>query len=570
LPAPLDTAAARDPDAEPGPWPGIGCCRWAAPLIGLLALSIAVQALVIARATVPEMDTVRFLDAARQFDEHGFFAALRGRQDQPLFPLSVWLVHRLLLHATGGFPAAWAISAQLAAAIPLVLTIVPVYFLSVRLFGRTAGLAGAVLFGLLPKVAQLGADGISDSSHLLWFSLALWAMVVYLTEADNPSRGRPWRLFWAGLATGVALLARVEVLVLWITLLGLLMLAQVSPRYRMAWPALFAGIGCLVLGTGLAFGSYLAVVGVSRPRDVIDRALGRHMPPEQALSSRSAAPAAAVPAVWRLEDGRPMSLTRRDPSLSLRRHTVVAAVRKSVVDLANAFNMGIGLFALVGLWQIRRRPARPVDWLVRTFVVVYLLLATGFAAREGYVSPRHFLVVVVAAIGCAGYGLVQSGVWLASRSKTQNPKSRIYALALVVLAAATCLPEDLRPVRATRLGYRQAGQWLARAAGPGMVLDSWGVSGFYSGRKTWLFNDPQSLLVDPNLAYVVLEQRELTFATTRSRTLRRLLELAGEPAARFADPCAGHGGLGESVVVYRWHPERLSRAIASLAGPPRS
>ena len=250
--------------------------RWAAPVIGLVALSIAVQVLVIGRAAVPEMDAVRFVEAARQFDEQGVLAALRGRQDPPLYPLSVWLVHRLLLDTRGDFPAAWAISAQLAAAIPLVLAIVPVYFLSVRLLGSAAGLAGAVLFALLPKVAQLGADGISDSSHLFWFSLAFWAAAVYLTDADDPSRRRPSRLFWAGLAMGMALLARVEVLVLGATLVGVLIAAQGSLRYRMPWPALLKGLGCLVLGTGLVLGSYLAAAGVSRPRDVVGRVLGRH------------------------------------------------------------------------------------------------------------------------------------------------------------------------------------------------------------------------------------------------------------------------------------------------------
>jgi hypothetical protein len=546
--------------------------RWAAPVIGLVALSIAVQVLMIGRAAVPEMDAVRFVEMARQFDEQGLLATLRGRQDPPLYPLSLWLVHRLLLDARGDFPAAWAISAQLAAAIPLVLAIVPVYFLSVRLLGSAAGLAGAVLFALLPKVAQLGADGISDSSHLFWFSLAFWAAAVYLTDADDPSRRRSSRLFCAGMAMGMALLARVEVLVLGATLVGVLMAAQGSPRYRMAWPTLLKGLACLVLGTGLVLGSYLAMAGVSHPRDVVGRVLGRHAASDRAQVSPPQPVPRAVPAVLRLEDGRPMSFSRRDPTLSLRRHSVAAALVKLVVDLATAFNLGIGLFALVGLWQIRRQPLRPVDWLVRSFIVVYCLVAAGYVARQGYVSPRHFLVIVVAAIGCAGYGLVQSGVWLASlrQSKIQNPKSEIqrtrgavYSCCLVLLAAITCLPEDALPLRAARVGQRQAGQWLARAAAPGAVLDTRGLSGLYSGRKTWLYNHPRPLLGDPGLAYVVLEQRELTFATARSRTLCRILELAAEPAARFADPCAA-GGVGESVVVYRWYPERFSRAIASL------
>jgi hypothetical protein len=340
----------------------------------------------------------------------------------------------------------------------------------------------------------------------------------------------------------------------------------------MTWPALLKGLGCLVLGTGLVLGSYLAAAGVSRPREVVGRVLGRHAAADRPAASRPQPAPTAVAAVLRLEDGRPMSFSRRDPTLSLRRHSLVAALGKSVVDLATAFNLGVGLFALVGLWQIRRQPLRPVDWLVRSFIVVYCLVAASYVARQGYVSPRHFLVVVVAAIGCAGYGLVQSGVWLASlgQSKIQNPKSKIQSTRslacswfLVVLAAITCLPEDVLPLRAARVGQRQAGQWLAAAAAPGAVLDTRGMSGLYSGRKTWLYNHPRPLLGDPGLAYVVLEQRELTFATARSRTLCRILELAAEPAARFADPRAA-GGVGESVVVYRWYPERFSRAIALL------
>jgi hypothetical protein len=143
----------------------------------------------------------------------------------------------------------------------------------------------------------------------------------------------------------------------------------------------------------------------------------------------------------------------------------------------------------------------------------------------------------------------------------------VFSWTLVALAAMTCLPEDVLPLRAGRLGYRQAGQWLARAAAPGAVLDPWGLSGYYSGRKTWLYHEPQSRFGDKDLAYVVLEERELTFATVRSRTLRRLLELAAEPAARFADPCAVDGRIGESVVVYRWHPERFTQSLASLLTP---
>jgi hypothetical protein len=120
----------------------------------------------------------------------------------------------------------------------------------------------------------------------------------------------------------------------------------------------------------------------------------------------------------------------------------------------------------------------------------------------------------------------------------------------------------VEPLHGSRLGHRLAGEWLARGAtAPGLVLDTRGWTGLYSGRTTCRYEDGRAAFSHAQLAYVVLERRELEYGSPRSRTLKHLVELAGVPVAAFPD--AG-GGLGRecSVVVYRWQSERLRRWLA--------
>ena len=99
------------------------------------------------------------------------------------------------------------------------------------------------------------------------------------------------------------------------------------------------------------------------------------------------------------------------------------------------------------------------------------------------------------------------------------------------------------------------------------VLDTRGWTGLYSGRKTYRCADARAAFADPELAYVVLERRELGFTGRRSRTLRYLLEVAGKPVASF-DECESTGRARRTVVVYRWRPERFARWHAERVDSP--
>jgi len=529
-------------------------------LAALVAVACTVQVQVIRRTTISGLDVVRFVGMARSIDEHGVAAVVRGQREQPLFPIWVWAVHRLGGTSLAESRTGWVESAQWAAAIPLVLAIVPLYLLIVRLIGPGAAAAASLFFCLLPEVARLGADGLSDSTHLLFFVVALWAMVEYLKGlAAQPPR---WLLL-AGLAVALGALARTEVLVLatafWATLFGF----QAIAGRRRPWNNLAAGAAWFALGLAVVLTPYLAAAGCRTPKTAVARLLGQYQA-EETVAAELAAPLA-----WRLPDGEPMTFAVREPDFSTRQPGVTAAVVRFVRKLADAMGYWIGALALFGALRLRRGRPSSADRLLQIFFLLFGALAIRFSAVEGYLASRHLLTLVVAAIASAGFGTVELGRWISNVvgrvwRVAQRRGEFAWTCAIVLLSAGLCLPQTLMRFHYSRLGHRQAAEWLAQQGPtPGSVFDTLGWTGLYSGRQTYDIEQAPAALADPGLAYVVVEQRELQLPSGRSRTLRYLVETGGEPVGEFP-PAASRESKHRPVLVYRWHPDRFRR-LASIA-----
>ena len=277
---------------------------------------------------------------------------------------------------------------------------------------------------------------------------------------------------------------------------------------------------------------------------------------------------------WQLADGKPMSFDVKDRSTSIRRRGYASAVVCFSHELADAFGYWVGLFAVFGLWGLGRRPAREVDGFLAIFFGVFSLAAIHFAATEGYLGARHLLVLVVAGIGAAGRGVIVLGpkppAPAASDEKAASPAPGRRLRELLALAAGLVVffavvtgyaVLVVGPLHASRAGHRQAAEWLAgQTTAPGMVVDTRGWTGLYSGRTTHPYTDAPAVLLDPRLAYVVVQKEELEFDSRRGRTLRTLLAAAGRRAAEFPEPHRLPPGW-QSVVVYRWDPERFRRWV---------
>jgi hypothetical protein len=115
------------------------------------------------------------------------------------------------------------------------------------------------------------------------------------------------------------------------------------------------------------------------------------------------------------------------------------------------------------------------------------------------------------------------------------------------------------PLNDSELGHRQAAQWLAvHADAPGMVLDTHGWTGLYSGWVTHRYERACWAFTSADLAYVVLDERELGYSSGRARTLQTLLDIAGKKVGAF--PAAEYRGPNRrTILVYRWYPERFAK-----------
>lgn len=578
---------------------GLSKRRHVLALLGLLGLGTLVQAVVIGRATVPSLDSVRFARTARTAVEQGSLHVIRREAEQPLFPLWVAVVHETMSWRGGEFPSIWAASTQVAAAIPLVLTVVPIYFLLLRLFDLRLALIGAGLFCVLPEVRRLGADGISDSTHLFFLTVALWTTIEYWTARARTATGRIGRetawLALAGFSTGLAVLVRAEAVILPVALLATISLEQValaglpgksaaailqSPSLVVHWSrSVFrAAAGPLIIhvcGAALVLVPYLAMAGAGTPQAAVARILGRAAP------TASETQTTGKHLAWQTPEGRPLHFAVKEGSI--RQRGFASALGQYSKELAAAFSYGAGALALWALWRHRRELTRPADRFLQAFFLVFSLAVIGFVAREGYLGARHLLPLLVAGLGMAALGVWEASV-LSARilamlkipagvtgvssvpisPREQNAlgilnqlpaaPSVFVAWAIMAVFAGGYFVAAWLPLRDDCTAHRRAGAWLAGQSGAGVVLDTRGWTALYSARPTYQYHEVKQALGDPRLAYVVVEPAELKYASDRAWTLRWLLATAGQYAARFDAP---GGQPREGVAIYRWRPERL-------------
>ncbi len=561
------------------------CCQSSgmkhiAILLALAGLSAGVQTWLVLRAEVPSLDAVRLARIAQAVQDEGCGPALRHQREQPLFPVWVAVVHRGLTAAAGESPSSWAHAVQLAAAAPLVLCVVPVYLIALRLFGAGAAVAASVLFLVLPEVARLGADGLSDSTHLLFGAVAVWAVVEGLAR-DEQRVGWAWLVWFivAGLATGLAALARAEVLIVPAALLLTLVVRQLRSRGHGLWRSLSA-VGVFALASVLSVAPFLVAVRCSSPREAAARLLG-HYDAERYATSAAGTAAASCPR-WHLPTGRPMSFAVKDPTTSLRRRGVLTAAVSLAHRLVDAFGYWVAGLAVFGLWRLRGRSLPTAGMFLVVLLLLYSAAALRFAAIEGYLGSRHMVLPVAAGIGAAGWGAVELGqlatctprvrvgfLALSKRPRVGTAMHRLAAGAPLGLAVAGCLAAQAGPLHASRAPHRAAGEWLGLAAPVGtLVVDTRGWTGLYSGRTTIPYEDSPAVLADPRTGFLVLEPAELRHASRRSQTLNTLLETAAVPAAAF--PASGTLPEGwQPVAVYRWDAAKFRSWSAAQAADVR-
>jgi hypothetical protein len=215
------------------------------------------------------------------------------------------------------------------------------------------------------------------------------------------------------------------------------------------------------------------------------------------------------------------------------------------VTLAKSYSYVFGVLALLGVVVFRRRFAEvPVVPVMFTCAAVLLGLLWKVGQSAGYMSERHTLLILLGGL----YFAVAFVGWLGARlAGWRCPWGAAVLLAGLVVF---CLPRTAARLHGQRLGFREAGAWLAANTRPGDdVYDPQAWALYHAGR---LFVPQGAPRAEPEVCYIVLEQSENThphlyYLLDLARTLVKSGEVVYRQQTR----------RGAEIVIYRVpRPER--------------
>jgi 4-amino-4-deoxy-L-arabinose transferase-like glycosyltransferase len=499
-------------------------------------------------------DGLRSIQQAQAIDRGAWTEGVIRSMDHPLHPLAVAAVHRAI---GGAGPVSWQRAAQVASILAAVLLVIPVYLLTLEIFGPSTAWLGCVLAIANPVLAHVVTNVLSESTFVLFWAWGLWAAVRFLREGT---------FVWLPLTIGfgaLAYLARPEGMLLPLALVATLFVLPLHRTIRIYWPRWWAAVAFLVVGSLCLVGPYMAAKGGVGTRPAIARLIGTE-PPAPALA---------------FERERPL------PPDQTTFQTYVLAVRRVVRAFQGA--VGTPLLALGVLGLLVARP-----WTVRARIWLFLGIILGLSilalirlhVTGGYCTARHALVPALLCWLAAAHGLAWlirsiaiDGRWLGLAEGRFRPGPAPWGMALAALVAMPLLPFTTK-VPGSFSSYRDAGQWLAQVTdrNSGKVLDMTDWSLFFSDHPGFNLKDIHTAAGDPNTRWIVARYAHLRGHWVYSRMLQDLVR-GREPAILFPaerkpgqlqirvyDLWAPPGGGSPAVAGGSSSPEELTRAPRAL------
>lgn len=465
--------------------------RWTSldwKFVALLALfAVGLRGWQLTHTEVAARDSIGFIRHAWQFRQHNITEwpdVLKHSEQHPLYPLYILAVSRVIEPFYHG-PTADLMqqSAQLASALAAVLLVLPVFALGRVMFDRRIGFLSAILLQCLPVSGRILADGLSESTFLLFASSSLYFSFVALRQT-----GRPRHFAFVGLFGGLAYLTRPEGAVI-VAATGLvLLIGQLVMNWRRTWSQVFLGGGSLSAAALLLAIPFVAFAGKIILKPGPSKAFAQAV---HAGSTTSNGPIFAAYWVWNEGEEIPPS-KRFWWSFKILPWELIKG------------SMYVGwVAALFGLWWSRDRfRQEPGAWVM---VVICLAIAYSLwrlVVVVGYVSDRHIMLILLCAIPWAVAGLVALGQRLAS----WQPRLAAAPMLLPLGCALAMLPKDLTPLHYERSGFREVGEWLAEHTHPiDQIEDPLCWAHYYAGR---VFLEHTSHPVPPGYQphrYIVIE-----------------------------------------------------------------
>jgi hypothetical protein len=490
-------------------------------------------------AEVTFADGLRGIQQAEAIDAGAWADGVIRSVDHPLHPIAVAAVHRFI---GGEGPVSWQRAAQVASILGAVLLVIPVYLLTLEIYGPSTAWLGAILVVASPVVGHVVVNVLSETTFLLFWTWGLWGAVRFLREG---------RFFWLPLTIGfgaLAYLARPEGILLPLALVATLLLLPLHRATRIYWPRWWAAIAFLVVGSIGLVGPYMAAKGGIGTRPAIARLIGT-------------APAADADA---LERDRPL------PPGQTSLETYLVAVRRVGQAFRGAVTLPLLALAALGLMVARPWTVRARVWLFAGIIIGLSAVAlVRLHVTGGYCTVRHALVPAMLLRLAAAHGLawiicstVIDGRWLGLAEGRFRPGPALWALGLGALLAQPWL-RTTTEVTGSFGSYRDAGCWLAEvtAKNPGKVLDMTDWSLFFSGRDGFLLKDIRTAAADPGTRWIVARNAHLRGHWVYSRLLAEIVQ---DRPPTYLIPAHPKPGQLQIRMYDRWTPRP---AASTAAGP---
>jgi hypothetical protein len=487
---------------------------------------------------------LRYIHQAERIDQGEWRDSLAGGIDHPLHPLLIVAAH----HMVGGEgPGSWQRASLVLCFTSVVLMVIPIYLLTLELFGSQAAWLACVLAIGNPIEGSIVVNVLSESTFLLPWTFGLWASVRFLREG---------RFLWLPLATGfgaLAYLTRPEGMLLPVALAATLLILPSLRATRINWPRWWRALAFLVGGLVFLVGPYIAIKGGLATKPPIARVLG--------LSPQA----------------QPLALEREAPlpsdmaTIEIYR---LAAIRLLEV-LRDAVTVPLVPFAVLGMVMAGFQPARARAGLFLAIVLAASAVAlVRLYATAGYCVPRHAMVAGLLLTVAAAHAITAlvnrislPGRWLGLPHERLRPGPAVWVVLLAFLIAVPALRDLGPPNPGPYSVYHTTGEWLAQnTLGSEQVLDLTDWSLYFSRRPGYMLANVYEAPLDPRTRWVVIREGQIDGDRPYIPVIRDLIG-GRDPVARLPVAAAPHQVRIE-IYDLRVTDARTADAAISLEDTP--
>jgi 4-amino-4-deoxy-L-arabinose transferase-like glycosyltransferase len=471
--------------------------------IGMLMAAASVLLGWVVRHSEPTFaDGLRYIRQAEQIERGGWRDSLVSGVDHPLHSLEIAVTHRLV----GGVePVSWQRAALVLSFACAVLLVIPVYLLSLELFGPKSAWLACLFVTVNPIVDDIVVNVLSESTFLLWWTFGLWCGIRFLRDG---------KFLWLPPSIclgGLAYLTRPEGMLLPAALAVSLLVAPLFRLTRLEWPRWWRALAFMAAGPAILIGPYMALKGGVGTKPGIARVLGL-APQAQPLA---------------LERGKPVP-----PGQSTYRTYHLATIR-----MIRAFRVGVTAplfpFALLGLVLASRQQARARAALFLSIVLAASAVAlVRLHATGGYCTARHGLIPGILltlfsahAITFLFHKISIPGRWLgrARESLRMGPIARAVVVGALLIMVIKI--QDLGPLNPGPYSvYHATSDWLIHNTRTGEhVLDLTGWPLYFSALNGYNFANVYEAPADPATRWIVVRQPHVEGHWYYSQVIRELI-----------------------------------------------